>query len=155
MRKKLYFYRNKLEFDKYYDENNENISGVEILDRKENLTLIKNKIIDITDLILYLSQGKFNIYHIRLSLTTIDENNKIIIDSQYVDEALNMFSLVFDEAIALYEEPQKTKILNENIRHKIYYYHDDQFSKIENECNKNKVILTNFASLPVVKYYEN
>ena len=100
MRKKLYFYRNKLEFDKYYDENNENISGVEILDRKENLTLIKNKIIDITDLILYLSQGKFNIYHIRLSLTTIDENNKIIIDSQYVDEALNMFSLVFDEAIA-------------------------------------------------------
>lgn len=155
MRNKLYFYRNRSEFDQYYNDNNGNISGFEILDSKGILDDVKDTIIDITDLILYVRQESIHRYSVRISLNKLDKSNKIIINSQYVDEAFNIFPLVFDEAIPIYPKDEEIKILEKNIRHKIYYYNDYQFKEIEDECNKNKIILTNFANLPLVKEYEN
>ena len=37
MRSRLYYYRNKAEFDQYYNENNGNINGFEIIDSKGEL----------------------------------------------------------------------------------------------------------------------
>lgn len=155
MRNKLYFYRNRAEFDQYYNDNNGNISGFEILDSKGILDDVQDTIIDITDLILYVRQESLHRYSVRLSLNKLDASTKLIINYQYVNEALNIFPLIFDEALPLYDKEEEIKILEKNIRHKIYYYNDFQFSEIENECNKNKIILTNFANLPSVKDYEN
>lgn len=155
MRNKLYFYRNRAEFEQYYSDNDGNISGFEILDSKGVLDDVQDTIIDITDLILYVRQEPLHRYSVRLSLNKLDTSNKLIINYQYVEEALNIFLLIFDEALPLYDKEEEIKILEKNIRHKIYYYNDYQFSEIENECNKNKIILTNFANLPSVKDYEN
>lgn len=158
MRAKLYFYRNRAEFDQFYNDNKEKMFGFEILDSKEIVDDIQDTIIDITDMILYVRQETLSIYSVRLSLNKLNKlnkNNKFIINYRYVDEALNIFPLIFDEAIPLYIKDEEIKILEKNIRHKIYYYNDYQFLEIENECNKNKIILTNFANLPSIKNYEN
>ena len=152
MRSKLYFYRNKAEFDQYYDENNGDINGFEIVDTKDE---INDTIIDITDLILYVSKETTHRYSVRIGLNKINKNNKLIISSQYVDEALNIFPSVFEEAIPIYEKEEEKKILEKNIRHKIYYYNDYQFVDIEKECDKRKIILTNFANISIANNYDN
>lgn len=155
MRSRLYYYRNKAEFDQYYNENNGNINGFEIIDSKGELDDITDTIIDITDLILYVSKENIHIYSVRLSLKKLDKSNKLIISSQYVDEALNIFPTIFEDAAPIYNKKEERNILEKNIRHKIYYYNEEQFTAIEDECNKRKIILTNFANLPLVKNYDN
>lgn len=155
MRSKLYFYRSKEEFDKYYDENNGNICGFEILDSKGILDDITDTVIDITDLILYVSKESIHRYSVRISLNKLDKSNKLIISLQHVDEALNIFPSIFEEAIPIYDKEEERKIIEKNIRHKIYYYHEDQFANIEDECNKKKIILANFANLPLIQNYDN
>ena len=108
MRNKLYFYRNRAEFDQYYNDNNGNISGFEILDSKGILDDIQDTIIDITDLILYVRQEPLHRYSVRLNLNKLDTSNKLIINYQYVDEALNIFPLIFDEALPLYDKEEET-----------------------------------------------
>ena len=96
MRNKLYFYRNRAEFEQYYSDNDGNISGFEILDSKGVLDDVQDTIIDITDLILYVRQEPLHRYSVRLSLNKLDTSNKLIINYQYVEEALNIFPLIFD-----------------------------------------------------------
>ena len=50
---------------------------------------------------------------------------------------------------------EEKKILEKNIRHKIYYYNDYQFVDIEKECDKRKIILTNFANISIANNYDN
>lgn len=153
MRSKLYSYRSKLEFDKYYNENTDKVYGYDIID--SNLNEISNYIIDITDLIQYLNNNPLYIYTTRLKLMEIAQNNKIIISSKLVDTALNIFPLVFDDAEPIYDKIEEKTILERNIRHKIYYYNSDQFEKIENNCNEKNIILTNFANINLINKYDN
>lgn len=145
MRSRLYYYRNKAEFDQYYNENNGNINGFEIIDSKGELDDITDTIIDITDLILYVSKENIHIYSVRLSLKKLDKSNKLIISSQYVDEALNIFPTIFEDATPIYNKKEERNILEKNIRHKIYYYNEEQFTAIEDDGNKRKIILHNFC----------
>ena len=76
MRAKLYFYRNRAEFDQFYNDNKEKMFGFEILDSKEIVDDIQDTIIDITDMILYVRQETLNIYSVRLSLNKLNKLNK-------------------------------------------------------------------------------
>lgn len=155
MRNKLYYYRNKEEFDQFYEENNKNIECYDSIDSGSNLIYDTNKIIDITDLITYLMQERSHVYHIRLRLQQLDNSTKLIIAEQYKNNALNIFPLIFDEAIPIYNIDETKRILEKNVRHKIYYYDYEQFNAIEKECEKQNIILSNFASINMIKNYEN
>ena len=155
MRSNLYYYRNKAEFDQYYVENSQNVVGAEILDPSIYNEKIINSIIDITDLILYVNIEKMYRYSIRLGLKKLDESNKLIIHKDFVDTAMNVFPLLFEKAIPIYDKDEGRSKLKKNIRHKIYYYNSKELNKIENECNKREIILTNFAGVQKFNNYEN
>lgn len=152
MRSNLYYYRNREEFSRFYTENDGNIVGSEIIDATKEIV---NAIIDITDLVLYVNAEKRYRYTARLELQKLDESNKLIISKNYADIAMNIFPLLFHKFIPIYDSEEERKMLEKNIRHKIYYYNSIQLKNIEKECNKKKIILTNFADIQKVNNYEN
>ncbi len=155
MRSSLYYYRNKQEFDVFYNENDGKIECYDSLDNGNILIDGSYKIIDITDLIAYLSQEPRYVYQTRLRLKQLDDTSKVIISEQYANNALNIFPSIFEKTIPLYTIDDGKKVLKKNLRHKIYYYNLEQFDDIEKECKKQNIILSNFAGVNVIKNYEN
>ena len=91
MRNKLYFYRSKEEFDKYFEQNYEQIVAFEFLKTKELIESTSNNIIDITNMVAYVDNFPANIYTASINLQDLDENNKIIILKKWSDKALEFF----------------------------------------------------------------
>lgn len=149
MRNKLYFYRNKEEFDKLYEElekENKVIIPFEFKDSKELIEDYEGNYIDITNLIAFADTNKANIYSGIVNLINLDDRNTIIINNEWTNIALGMFPTIFFDKFPLYEKDE-TKVIRKIERKTIYYYNSNQFDSLMLYCNNNDIIIGNFASI--------
>lgn len=155
MRNKLHYYRNKNEFDKLYNESENAIIPFEFAETKIILENEKDKIIDITNLVSFIETSQSNIYSAIINLNGLNEENKIVINKDWCKKALYYFPTIFDETIPLYDEEESSEISFNVSKKALYYYNEKQFTNLIEYCEKNKIILTNFANLQNENNFEN
>lgn len=93
MRNKLYYYRNKYEFDKFYNESQKKIQTFEFVETKRIIEDKSNNIIDITNMVAYTDANQANIYSAIINLRDLDDRNQIIINKDWYEKALYFFPL--------------------------------------------------------------
>ena len=78
MRNKLYYYRSKDEFDKFYAENNQNVLSFEFERTKELIEKESQNIVDITNMVAFTNTNQANIYPALINLQHLNDKTKII-----------------------------------------------------------------------------
>ena len=147
MRNKLYYYRNKDEFDKFYNESQKKILPFEFVETKRIVEDESDNIIDITNMVAYTDTNQANIYSAIINLRDLDDRNQIIINKDWYEKALYFFPTVFDEALPLFDNEISHEICLKSSEFILFYYNDNQYDDLLQYAQQNKIIVTNFASL--------
>lgn len=147
MRNKLYYYRNKDEFDKFYNESQKKILPFEFVETKKIIEDESDNIIDITNMVAYTDTNQANIYSAIINLRDLDDRNQIIINKDWYEKALYFFPTVFDEALPLFDNEISNEICLKFSEFTLFYYNDNQYDDLLQYAQQNKIIVTNFASL--------
>ena len=147
MRNKLYYYRNKDEFHKFYNETQKKILPFEFVETKKILEDESDNIIDITNMVAYTDTNQANIYSAIINLRDLDDRNQIIINKDWYEKALYFFPTVFDEALPLFDNEISNEICLKFSEFTLFYYNDNQYDDLLQYAQQNKIIVTNFASL--------
>lgn len=147
MRNKLYYYRNKYEFDKFYNESQKKIQTFEFVETKRIIEDKSNNIIDITNMVAYTDANQANIYSAIINLRDLDDRNQIIINKDWYEKALYFFPTIFDEALPLFDIETCNEICLKSFEITLFYYNDTQYEDLLKYTQQNKIIVTNFASL--------
>lgn len=147
MRNKLYYYRNKDEFDKFYNESQKKIIPFEFVETKRLVEDESDNIIDITNMVAYTDTNQANIYSAIINLRDLDDRNQIIINKDWYEKALYFFPTVFDEALPLFDNEISHEICLKSSEFILFYYNDNQYDDLLQYAQQNKIIVTNFASL--------
>ena len=147
MRNKLYYYRNKDEFDKFYNESQKKILPFEFVETKRIVEDESDNIIDITNMVAYTDTNQANIYSAIINLRDLDDRNQIIINKDWYEKALYFFPTVFDEALPLFDNEISHEICLKSSEFILFYYNDNQYDDLVQYAQQNKIIVTNFASL--------
>lgn len=147
MRNKLYYYRNKDEFDKFYNESQKKILPFEFVETKKIIEDESDNIIDITNMVAYTDTNQANIYSAIINLRDLDDRNQIIINKDWYEKALYFFPTVFDEALPLFDNEISNEICLKFSEFTLFYYNDNQYDDLLQYAEQNKIIVTNFASL--------
>lgn len=147
MRNKLYYYRNKDEFDKFYNESQKKILPFEFVETKKIIEDESDNIIDITNMVAYTDTNQANIYSAIINLRDLDDRNQIIINKDWYEKALYFFPTVFDEALPLFDNEISNEICLIFSEFTLFYYNDNQYDDLLQYAQQNKIIVTNFASL--------
>ena len=155
MRNKLYYYRNKSEFDKFYNESQKMILPFEFIETKKIIEDESNNIIDITNMVAYTDANQANIYSAIINLKDLDDRNQIIINKDWYEKALYFFPTVFDEALPLFDIETSNETCSKSFQITLFYYSDSQYEDLLKYTQQNKIIVTNFASLQKYTNYNN
>lgn len=147
MRNKLYYYRNKEEFDKFYNESQKKILPFEFVETKKIIEDESDNIIDITNMVAYTDTNQANIYSAIINLRDLDDRNQIIINKDWYEKALYFFPTVFDEALPLFDNEISNEICLKFSEFTLFYYNGNQYDDLLQYAQQNKIIVTNFASL--------
>lgn len=147
MRNKLYYYRNKDEFDKFYNDSQKKILTFEFVETKRIIEDELNNVIDITNMVAYTDTNQANIYSAIVNLRELDDRNQIIINKDWYEKALYYFPTIFNEAIPLFDIETSNKICLKSYGITLFYYSDTQYEYLLKYTQQNKIIVTNFASL--------
>ena len=147
MRNKLYYYRNKDEFDKFFNESQKKILPFEFVETKRIVEDESDNIIDITNMVAYTDTNQANIYSAIINLRDLDDRNQIIINKDWYEKALYFFPTVFDEALPLFDNEISHEICLKSSEFILFYYNDNQYDDLVQYAQQNKIIVTNFASL--------
>ncbi|MBP3635482.1 MAG: ATP-dependent Clp protease ATP-binding subunit [Bacilli bacterium] len=147
MRNKLYYYRNKDEFNKFYNESQNRILPFEFVETKKIIEDESDNIIDITNMVAYTDTNQANIYSAIINLKDLDDRNQIIINKDWYEKALYFFPTVFDEALPLFDIEISNEISLKSFERTFFYYNDVQYDDLLQYAQQNKIIVTNFALL--------
>lgn len=147
MRNKLYYYRNKDEFDKFYNESQKKILPFEFVETKRIVEDESDNIIDITNMVAYTDTNQANIYSAIINLRDLDDRNQVIINKDWYEKALYFFPTVFDEVLPLFDNEISHEICLKSSEFILFYYNDNQYDDLLQYAQQNKIIVTNFASL--------
>lgn len=155
MRNKIYYYRNKEEFDKFYNEHLGKIIPFEFVEAKKIIEEKSDNIIDITNMISYIDTNYSSIYAAIINLKNLDSKNKIIINKDWHEKALYLLPTIFDESLPLFDEEKSTEIYMESSKITLFYYTDAQYEKLLEYTKQNKIIVSNFASIQKYTNYDS
>ena len=155
MRNKLYYYRSKDEFDKFYAENNQNVLSFEFERTKELIEKESQNIVDITNMVAFTNTNQANIYPALINLQHLNDKTKIIINKEWYTQALYLFPTIFSEAIPLFNDETENKINLKLLRKDIFYYYDFQYKYLLKYTESNKILLTTFAALQKYNNFDN
>jgi len=147
MRNKLYYYRSKNEFDKFYRENDKKILIFEFIESKKIIEEDSGNIIDITNLVAFTDTNQANIYSALINLQNLDDKNQIIINKDWYEKALYFFPTIFDEAVPLFDIEISNRICLKSFKRDIFYYNDAQYDDLLKYTELHQIVLTNFATL--------
>lgn len=147
MRNKLYYYRNKDEFDKFYNDSQKKILTFEFVETKRIIEDELNNVIDITNMVAYTDTNQANIYSAIVNLRELDDRNQLIINKDWYEKALYYFPTIFNEAIPLFDVETSNEICLKSCGITLFYYSDTQYENLLEYTQQNKIIVTNFASL--------
>ncbi|MFS0647390.1 AAA family ATPase [Siminovitchia sp. 179-K 8D1 HS] len=150
----LYTYKDIKEFNLLSEElskNGESIYDFKFQETGNLLEEYSGKTIDISNLVLYLTHYTQDIYSASLNFENLDETNKIIIKDTLIDYALDMFRLIFDQAVALYPVKEDENILINEItplsRRCLYTYTGEELDELIKYLNKENIPFINFSKL--------
>ncbi|MCI9586174.1 MAG: ATP-dependent Clp protease ATP-binding subunit, partial [Bacilli bacterium] len=155
MRNKLYYYRNKKEFDKFYQENNQEILIFEFIESKKVIEEGTQNIIDITNMVAFVDTNQANIYSALINLQNLNDETQIIINKDWYEKALYFFPTIFDEAVPLFDAESSNKICLNSFRRDIFYYNDNQYDDLLKYTEQHKIVLTNFVTLQTYSNNDN
>ena len=141
MRNKIYYYRNKEEFDKFYNEHPGKIIPFEFGETKKIIEEKSDNIIDITNMISYIDTDHSSIYAAIINLKNLDSKNKIIVNKDWHEKALYLLPTIFDESLPLFDEEKSTEIYMESSKITLFYYTDAQYEKLLEYTKQNKIIV--------------
>ena len=147
MRNKLYYYRNKKEFDRFYDENSQKILTFEFVESKKAIEEESHNIIDITNMVAFTDTNQANIYSALINLQNLNDKTQIIINKDWHEKALYLFPTIFYEAVPLFDDETSNEICLESFRKDIFYYNDNQYEDLLKYTESHHIVLTNFATL--------
>ena len=155
MRNKLYYYRSKDEFDKFYAENNQNVLSIEFERTKELIEKESQNIVDITNMVAFTNTNQANIYPALINLQHLNDKTKIIINKEWYTQALYLFPTIFSEAIPLFNDETENEINLKLLRKDIFYYYDFQYKYLLKYTESNKILLTTFAAFQKYNNFDN
>ena len=155
MRNKLYYYRSKDEFDKFYAENNQNVLSFEFERTKELIEKESQNIVDITNMVAFTNTNQENIYPALINLQHLNDKTKIIINKEWYTQALYLFPTIFSEAIPLFNDETENEINLKLLRKDIFYYYDFQYKYLLKYTESNKILLTTFAAFQKYNNFDN
>ena len=155
MRNKLYYYRSKDEFDKFYAENNQNVLSFVFERTKELIEKESQNIVDITNMVAFTNTNQANIYPALINLQHLNDKTKIIINKEWYTQALYLFPTIFSEAIPLFNDETENEINLKLLRKDIFYYYDFQYKYLLKYTESNKILLTTFAAFQKYNNFDN
>ena len=147
----LYTYENLDEYERYYrelEDRGEQIYNYQLESTDNLLSDDSSVTIDISALVLAISQNQLPILNGIYNLKHIDTDTKVIIKSELADTAKNYyFYSIFRDIEPLYsEEESEEETLIPFTRKILYTYkNNSQLNKIIDFVNENEIPFTNFA----------
>ncbi len=154
MRSKLYYYRDKNEFDRFYNESDKKIVPFEFVETKKIIEEESGYIIDITNMVSFTDSNQSNIYSAIINLKDLDETNQIIINKDWSEKALYLFPTIFEQAVPIFDEEITKEICLESFKRTLWYYNESQYESLLKHIEENKIIITNFATLQKYNNYD-
>lgn len=147
MRNKLYYYRNKEEFDRFYNASEKKIISFVFSENNMAVNEEADNIIDITNMVAFTNINQANIYPAIINLENLDNKTQIIINKDWYDKALYYFPTIFEEALPLYDIETSNEVCLNSSKIRLFYYADRQYENLLKYTQQNRIIITNFASI--------
>ncbi len=155
MRNKLYYYRNKKEFDKFYEEKSQKILIFEFVESKKVIEEESNNVIDITNMVAFTDTNQANIYSALINLQNLNDKTQMIINKDWYEKALHLFPTIFYEAVPLFDDKTSKEICLESFKKDIFYYNDTQYEDLLKYSESHQIVLTNFVTLQKYNNLDN